>query len=99
MHKYKIISIDMSENESYVKNVYGKKLLVLIIQKYEWIKKYTCVQLFQNRTEWRIYSIYPLVVLEGSLSYLPLLLRVGLEDFPLPLRVGLDVLPLPSFGV
>ena len=33
MHKYKILSIDMSENESYVKNVYGKKLLVLIIYK------------------------------------------------------------------
>ena len=33
MHKYKILSIDMWENESHVKNVSGKKLLVLIIYK------------------------------------------------------------------
>ena len=33
MHKYKILSIDMWENESYVKNVYAKKLLLLIMDK------------------------------------------------------------------
>ena len=33
MHKYKILTIDMWENESYVKNVYTKKLLLLIMDK------------------------------------------------------------------
>ena len=33
MHKYKILTIDMWENESYVKNVYAKKLLLLIMDK------------------------------------------------------------------
>ena len=33
MHKYKILTIHMWENESYVKNVYAKKLLVLIMDK------------------------------------------------------------------
>ena len=33
MHKYKILSIDMWENESYIKNVYAKKLLLLIMDK------------------------------------------------------------------
>ena len=30
MHKYKILSIDMSENKSYVKKFYGKKLLLIM---------------------------------------------------------------------
>ena len=33
MHKYKILSIDMWENESYIKNIYAKKLLLLIMDK------------------------------------------------------------------
>ena len=33
MHKYKILTIDMWENESYVKIVYAKKLLLLIMDK------------------------------------------------------------------
>ena len=39
MHKYKILTIDMWENESSVKNVYAKKLLLLIMDKIKETKK------------------------------------------------------------